>query len=464
MTDPSAIPNDTLQRLARAAAGLRIEHLPAEALQRAKQRVLDTLACLVMGYDDGIAGEIRDYVRAQGGKPEATLLPGGERTTAALAALAHAAYIFGLELSDAAPRGTVHPGAEVVSAALALAEREGLGGAAIIPALVAGYEIEIRFGRALHPSAFYKGWSTIGLLGLIGPTVTAAHLLRLDADRMANAIGIALHLAPAATGRANQPGSVKWLLGGHACATGLLAAEMAARGVTGSRKIEAWLGVISDEAKPERLLEGIDEHGRFTQWELLSGVVTKYYAAPGPLATPIEAMFALLEQHDIRSDDIERIEADCTRRTAIFNGTNPTNELEARGSLPYCLALAACTRDPSLLLGPGYRDRWLHDAALRATIAKVHISANEDYEARYPAHSLARITLRLRDGRSVSLEADRSEIRRYLSPTDADIEGKFRMIARPVLGEAKTTRVVELAFGLERLSDVNGLMQALRKP
>lgn len=429
---------------------------------RARQRVLDTLACLVMGYDDGISDEVRDYVRAQGGRAEATLLPSGEKTTAALAALAHSAYIFGLELSDAAPRGTVHPGSEVVSVALAVAERQGLGGAAIVPALVAGYEIEIRFGRALHPSAFYKGWSTIGLLGPIGPAVTAAHLLGLDADRMANAIAIAMHLAPAATGRANQPGSVKWLMGGHACATGLLAAEMAARGVTGSRKTDAWLKVITDEAKPERLLEGIGADGRFTQWELLSGVVTKYYAAPGPLATPIEAMFMLLEAHDVRPESIERIDADCTRRTAIFDGRAPGNELEARGSLPYCLALAACTRDPSLLLGPGYRDRWLNDAAVSAMTARVHISANETYEAQYPARSLARITLHLRDGRQLSQEADRSEIRRYLHPTDADIEGKFRMIAEPVLGTAKTAGIVDLVFGLERLESLEPLVQALR--
>lgn len=465
MTETASASNDdTLYRLARAAAGLRIEHLPAEALQRARQRVLDTLACLVMGYDDGISSEIRDYVRAQGGRDEATLLPAGERTSAALAGFAHAAYIFGLELSDAAPRGTVHPGSEIVSVALALAEREGLGGDAIIPALVAGYEIEIRFGRALHPSAFYKGWSTIGLLGLIGPAVTAAHLLGLDAERMAHTIGIALNLAPAATGRANQPGSVKWLLGGHACATGLLAAEMAARGVSGSRKVEAWLKIISDDAKPERLLEGIADDGRFDQWELLSGVVTKYYAAPGPLATPVEAMFMLLAEHDLAPEDIERIEADCTRRTAIFSGMQPGNELEARGSLPYCLALAACTRDPSLLLGPGYRDRWLNDPAVRAMIAKVRISANDAYEAQYPARSLAKITLHLRDGRAVSREADRTEIRRYLDPSDADIEGKFRLIAQPVLGEAKTKQAIDLVYGLEQLRDIAPLIEALQPP
>lgn len=77
-----------------------------------------------------------------------------------------------------------------------------------------------------------------------------------------------------------------------------------------------------------------------------------------------------------------------------------------------------------------------------------------------PARSLAKVTLHLRAGKSVSLEADRSEMRRYLSPTDADIEAKFRMIAQPKLGEAKTRRVIEPVFGLERLESVDSLIQA----
>jgi 2-methylcitrate dehydratase PrpD len=459
---PDALAPDALQILGRAAANLRLTDLPPEALQRSKQRLLDTLACLVAGYNEGVADEIRDYVRAQRSAGEATLLPGGEKTTAALAALAHAAYIFGLELADAAPRGTVHPGSEIVSIALAVAEQQGLGGAAILPALVAGYEIEIRFGRALHPSAFYKGWSTIGLLAVIGPAVTAGHLLGLDAQRMENAIAIALQLSPAATGRANQPGSVKWVLGGHACATALLAAEMAARGTTGSRAVDAWLKIISEDAHPERLTEGIAPDGTFTQWELLSGVVTKYYAAPGPLAAPIEAMFALVVQHDIEPDAVEEIHAECTVRTAIFKEPHPSNGLAARGSLPYCLAVALCTRDPALLLGPGYRDEMLNDPALRAMAARVRVTASDHYESQYPARSLARISVKLRNGKTHSLEVDRSEIGRYLTPTDADIEAKFRMIAAPVLGEKKTRKVVELALAMENVEDLGELMKALQ--
>jgi 2-methylcitrate dehydratase PrpD len=448
--------------LGRAAASLRIDSLPPAVVKRAKQRFLDTIGCLVAGYDDGIASEIRSYVLAQGGKPEATLLPVGTKTTAGLAGLAHAAYIFGLELSDAAPRGTVHPGCEIVSIALAVAERERLGGAAILPALVAGYETEIRFGRALHPHAFYKGWSTIGLLGAIGPAVTAAHLMGLGAEQIGEAIGVVLSLTPAATGRVSQGGSVKWLVGGHACATGLLAADMAARGTQGNPDaVRIWLPVISEQNQPERLTEGISEDGRFEQWELLSGVVTKYYATVGPIAAAIEATFRLIADHDIDAARVEEVHAECSRRTAIFNEPHPKTDHAARGSLPHCLAVALLTRDPAQLVGPAYRPGALRDERTRALAARVRVTENPDYERQYPARSLVRITIRLAGGAQHSLEVDRSEIGRYLDPTDEDIESKFRMIAGPALGKAKTGAVIEMVRRMETLPDVGGLVASL---
>jgi 2-methylcitrate dehydratase PrpD len=457
--------SDPLELLGRAASALRLETLPPEVVWRAKQRVLDTLGCLVAGYRGGLSDAIRSYVMAQGGKPEATLLPDGHKTTAGLAGLAHATYIYGLELSDAAPRGTVHPGCEIVSIALAVAERTGRGGAALIPAVVAGYEIEIRFGRALHPHAFYKGWSTIGLLGPIGPAVAAGHLLGLDAAGLQRALGTVLSLLPAATGRVSQGGNVKWLVGGHACATGLLAAEMAARGTGGtSETVGIWLPVISGENHPERLTEGIAGDGAFSQWELLSGVVTKYYATVGPIAAPLDATFKLIREHDIHADDIVEIHADCTRRTAIFSNSHPVSDHTARGSLPYCIAVAVCTRDPAQLLGPAYQPAMLGDPKLKAMAARVRITENEEYERQYPARSLTRVSIRVRSGATHSLELDRSEISRYLEPTDADIEEKFRLIATPVLGTQKTDRVVALTGKLETLRNVDELVLALLPP
>ena len=455
---------DPLVILGRAASALKLETLPAEVVMRAKQRVLDTIGCLVAGYDAGIANEIRAYVESQSGAAEATLLPGGQKTTVSLAGLAHATYIHGLELSDAAPRGTCHPGNEIVPVAIAMAEKRKLGGPAVIAAVVAGYEVEIRFGRALFPSAFYRGWWTPGLFGGIGPAVSAAHVMGLDATGIDNTVGIALNLLPSASAKANEEGeTIKWLIGGQAAASGVLAAEMASRGVKGMRDvIKGWLPVIADDVHVDRLTEGVNDDGTFKQWEICSGILTKHYATVGPLTASLDAAFDIVIKNNIAADDIAEIHVDAMRRTAIFNTVHPENEVAARASLPYCLAVAVCRKDPAMLLGPAFTEALLKDKAVWAAADKVRITENEDYERRYPAQSLAKVTITLKNGKSFSQEEDRSARGRYLTPTDDDIAHKFRLIAKPVLGDAKTENVIKVVSRLETLKDIGDLVNALK--
>src|SRR5262249_53337099 len=112
--------------------------------------------------------------------------------------------------------------------------------------------------------------------------------------------------------------------------------------------------------------------------------------------------------------------------------------------------------------GPAFRKEVLTDKAVYAAAEKVRITENEDYERQYPARSLARVTITLNNGKSYTQEDDRSARPRYLTPTDGDIEKKFRQVATPVLGAAKTGKVVTLALGLEKLRDVGELVQALK--
>src|SRR5262249_2930561 len=151
--------------------------------------------------------------------------------------------------------------------------------------------------------------------------------------------------------------------------------------------------------------------------------------------------FDLINKHGISADDIREIHVDAMKRTAVFNTRHPENEIAARASLPYCLAVAVCRKNPALLLGPAFRKEVLTDKSVWAAAEKVRITENDDYERQYPARSLAKVTITLTNGKSFSQEDDRSARPRYLTPTDADIERKFRQIATPVLGVAKTDKV-----------------------
>jgi 2-methylcitrate dehydratase PrpD len=104
----------------------------------------------------------------------------------------------------------------------------------------------------------------------------------------------------------------------------------------------------------------------------------------------------------------------------------------------------------------------LKDKAIWANAEKVRITENDDYEQQYPKHSKARVTLKLKNGKTYTQEDDRSAHGRYLTPTDQDIEKKFRMIATSVLGKEKTDKVVTLVQKLESLSNMRELVDALR--
>src|SRR5438445_3156151 len=96
----------------------------------------------------------------------------------------------------------------------------------------------IRIGRATGHTNEARGFHAPGTTGPFGAAVAAGHLLRLDAGRMANALGIAGSLAGGLLEFARGDGGmVKRLHLGRASEAGVLAASLAAAGFTGPRTI-----------------------------------------------------------------------------------------------------------------------------------------------------------------------------------------------------------------------------------
>ena len=114
--------------------------MPARVERAAKQRILDTLSAIVSGAQPEARRVTIDYVRALGGRR------GMRRdddivTTAVNAAFANGMFAHADETDDFHPFTKAHPGCSVVPAALAMAERERASGAALIRAVVLGYDL-----------------------------------------------------------------------------------------------------------------------------------------------------------------------------------------------------------------------------------------------------------------------------------------------------------------------------------
>src|SRR6202047_1059766 len=183
--------HETVQ-LARYAAELRYEHLPAAVVAKAKDVIADTVAACICGADMPWSRIVIDYAERTGPGGKSHILRRGTSVQSRAAALANGALAHAFELDSLTrPGAGAHPGATVLPPGLAVAQEVGASGRDLIAAFVAGNEVMIRIGRATGHTNEARGFHAPGTTGPFGAAVACGHLLGLDADRMANALGIA---------------------------------------------------------------------------------------------------------------------------------------------------------------------------------------------------------------------------------------------------------------------------------
>ena len=186
---------DVTRRLAKFAAGISHQSIPAEVMQRAAMLVMDNVGIALRAHHDAQSTPAlvkgATVLGLDGGK---SVVIGDRRGfTPAGAALINGAQAHSLDFDDTHARSSLHPSAPIVPAALAAAEMTGADGEELIPAIIGGYETQIRLSMALGPSDHYdRGFHPTATCGVFGAAAAAGRLFCLDADQMALAFGIAL--------------------------------------------------------------------------------------------------------------------------------------------------------------------------------------------------------------------------------------------------------------------------------
>src|SRR5262249_48234940 len=153
----------------------------------------------------------------------------------------------------------LHPGAVVIPAAIAMAEQLNSSGERLVTAIAAGYEVMIRTSLALNPSAArLRGWHLTGVCGPFGAAAACASLLGLTEEQAAWALGLA-GTQGSGLWAFNADGTMsKRFHAGRAAQAGVMAAELAALGLTGPTQIYEFhdggaLKAFSDASDPTPL-------------------------------------------------------------------------------------------------------------------------------------------------------------------------------------------------------------------
>jgi 2-methylcitrate dehydratase PrpD len=431
-------------RLAEYAAGLRYEDLPASAVRQAKDCITDTVAAAICGAAMPWSRIVIDYAEHTGPGGKSRILGrDGPAVQAPAAALANGALAHAFELDSLTrPGAGAHPGATVLPPALAVAQERGADGRALIAAFIAGNEVMIRIGRATGHTNEARGFHAPGTTGPFGGAVAAGHLLRLDANAMTNALGIAGSLCGGLLEFARgNGGMVKRLHLGRASEAGVLAASLAAQGFAGPRTVLegefGFLKVFCTKWDLAELTRGLGKDF------VVSTTVLKRYPCHATAHAAVRAVRDLQAERGFSADEVEAITVTGTARMVErHNIPEPADLMLAQYSIPFSVALALCreARDPE-----SWDETALADLRIRALCRRVRLAAEPAGEHGGTAST---VTIALADGRRLERRAESG----MLEP--GELADKFQRLTRGRLGEQGATALYER---LQRLEDEQNL-------
>ncbi|MBM3502576.1 MAG: MmgE/PrpD family protein [Alphaproteobacteria bacterium] len=197
----SAAPSQSVtRRLAAEIAETRIEAIPPAALAAMQRLLIDHVGITYMGA--AFTGRaLFSYARELGGRGEAVLIGDGVRAPAELAAGINSQTCRNTDFEETGP-GT-HVGPLCVHTALAVGQRVGASGRAVLAAATLGYALCARFHFAR-----LKDWPRTSIVH--HRTVAAAisaRLLGYDATKTAEVLSLAWELPP----RTHQAGGAAFI-------------------------------------------------------------------------------------------------------------------------------------------------------------------------------------------------------------------------------------------------------------
>ena len=353
------------RELANWVASLSYDDLPQRTREVVRIALLDTVGAGIYGHRTPWAQMLLAWAK-RGASASGEAHVWGEAAAAlrsADAALVNGTAAHAFEVDDY-HNAKLHPGAVVIPAALAVAERLNCSGTELVTAIAAGYEIMIRSSLALNPSAArLRGWHLTGVCGPFGAAAACASLLKLNAEQTAWALGLA-GTQGAGLWAFNADGTMsKRLHPGKAAHSGVLAAELAQLGFSGPTQIYEFadggvLKAFSDASDAAPLTQGLGAVYHLDQTSI------KPYACCGSTHSYIDAALALRKKLGAPWDASRRVRVGTAKVVDVQCGFDyvPSSALNAQMSLRYTVAVALiearrCPRNSPTPSSPIVRSR-----------------------------------------------------------------------------------------------------------
>ena len=443
--------------------GVRARDLPERALRLATDAITDCIGVALAGTRQELAPKLLSVLETRPLVRGAQLFGSDRESDPATAALYNGTVAHALDYDDINHPAYSHPSAHLVPTLFALAAGRAVSGMDVITAYVVGFELEGKLGRALnvgigipHLKGHYaRGWHTTGTFGSLASALGGAHLLRLDAEGVRIALGVA---GTSASGlRASFGTMSKPLNAGLAARNGVLATLLARARFTAAEDILddrfGFLAVMSDGAWNEGPLRHLG-----LPWEITTdyGLAIKAYPACGATHPAIEAA---LELHtEIGGDAIDSITVGVNEvMPSVLVYPNPKTPLEGKFSMEFCVA-AALSR--GIVNIATFRDDVIADPAVRGLMARMEVRTDE--RVRFNPEHGAAVAVTCRSGRKLErlVNVAKGKPERWL--TSSELRDKFLDCIQGVLTHKRAHELFTALQALPNLATMEPILEKLR--
>lgn len=456
MTDTARFP------LTRALAGFAtsLADVPAAALETATHGITDAVSLMLRARREHAVQAVCDLSLGTGRHAGAsTVLLSDARSDAATAACINATAAHFDAMDDVA--WSCHPSALLMPALLAVGEASDVTGEQLLRAWVVGYEV---LGELVsrEPGALHgTGWHPSALVGPIAVAAAVAHLLRLDADTAAGALATAASMTGGITANFGTP--VKAWHAGRVAAAGVLACELAARGVRGSADALERAGGFLDTISPSGRADLVTPLalGPAQLRVLTTGLNLKRHPLCYSLHRVADAAMALAGDPALEVAAIERIDiALGGRQLRMAPHRQPTNPMQARYSAPFAVASGLLAGAAGFAqLDPAF----VASAPVQRLIACTQLTPLGGTDPNDPVFAPAdRVRVWLRDGRCLDSGPVRHPRGHARQPLDAEERrAKFKDCVAGT-GVAQPDRLFDRLAQMASAPSVRALMADLR--
>ena len=444
-----------MKRLSGYIAQAGKKGLPPAVAERTKHHVLDTIAAMVSGSRLLPGRKGISYVKGLGGTKEACVIGSRIVTTAINAALANGMCAHADETDDSHAPSVMHPGCGIVPAALAVAEKEGRNGEALLRAVALGYDVATRLTMSLNAAKFREdGLSTHSYGPTFGAAAAAGMLVGVDEKKARYLLSYAAQQASGISCWMRDEEHVEkaFDFGGMLARNGVTAATMVAQGFSGVDDVFSgernFFVAHGRPADPERLVRGLGK-----DYEILRTNI-KRWSVGSPIQAPLDSLALLIQEHGVKAEQVEKLTIRVAHRDKNTTDNRPMPDI--------CMQhlCAVMLFDGTVTFKSSHDEKRFRNPKVLEFRKKIDLLGDDALTKTMPARQ-GIVEIALRDGRALRHHTVAVRGTAENPMTRAEVDAKSYDLLAPVLGKPRARRLCDAVWNLEKLRDVRKLRPLL---